>query len=59
MYKQYGKKMVGNDAVKNQEQGFSISISSSGYTVATGGPATLNNLLGASWIFQKEERKYM
>ena len=45
-------KLVGTDAIGYSTQGYSISLSKDGNTLAVGGPYD-NNLIGATWIFTR------
>jgi hypothetical protein len=45
-------KLVATDAIGNSDQGFSVSLSSSGNTAIVSGPFDNQNL-GAAWIFQR------
>ena len=45
-------KLVATDAIGNADQGFSVSLSSSGNTAIVSGPFGNQNL-GAAWIFQR------
>jgi FG-GAP repeat protein len=45
-------KLVATDAIGNADQGFSVSLSSSGNTAIVSGPFDNQNL-GAAWIFQR------
>ncbi len=47
---QQGKKLVGTGVVGFSQQGFSVSLSANGNTLAVGG-YTDNNRTGATWIF--------
>ncbi|AYV80559.1 MAG: hypothetical protein Harvfovirus3_4 [Harvfovirus sp.] len=49
-YIQYGPPLVGSDSAENQLQGHSVSFSSSGCTLAIGGPDTSTGA-GATWLF--------
>jgi hypothetical protein len=44
-------KLVAIDAIGNADQGFSVSLSSSGNTAIVSGP--FDNNVGAAWIFQR------
>jgi hypothetical protein len=45
-------KLVATDAIGNADQGFSVSLSSSGNTAIVSGPFD-NHSVGAAWIFQR------
>jgi hypothetical protein len=45
-------KLVATDAIGNADQGFSVSLSSSGNTAIVSGPFDNHNV-GAAWIFQR------
>jgi hypothetical protein len=49
---QQGLKLVGNNAVGQAQQGFSVALSADGSTAIVGGP-TDNNNYGAAWVFTK------
>ncbi|AYV82742.1 MAG: hypothetical protein Hyperionvirus2_110 [Hyperionvirus sp.] len=51
-YIQYGEPLVGSDTENNQKQGNSVSLSSTGCTLAIGGPGGTSED-GATWIFGK------
>ena len=46
---QQGNKLIGTGATGNAQQGFSVSLSADGTTLAVGGPADNGNA-GAVWI---------
>jgi hypothetical protein len=50
VWTQQGTKLIGTGAVGNASQGFSVSISDDGNTLAVGGSGD-NGSIGATWIF--------
>jgi hypothetical protein len=55
---QSGNKLVGSDALGAAKQGWSVSLSSDGYTLAIGGPDD-NGSMGAVWIFTLSGSNWM
>jgi antibiotic biosynthesis monooxygenase (ABM) superfamily enzyme len=52
VWTQQGGKLVGTGAVGNAEQGFSVALSSDGYTALVGGIAD-HGSAGATWVFAR------
>ncbi len=52
VWTQQGQKLVGNGAVGNAEQGWSVGLSADGNTAIVGG-RTDNNDAGAAWVFTR------
>jgi hypothetical protein len=52
MWTQQGVKLVGTEASETERQGFSVSLSEDGNTLAVGGPDD-DNSKGATWIFTR------
>lgn len=53
-WSQEASKLVGSGAIGNPNQGYSVSLSADGNTVAIGGPSD-NNDKGAVWIFVRKD----
>ena len=54
----YNAKLIGNGSIGKSQQGFSVSLSGSGNTLAVGGPLD-NKSIGATWIFSKVENDWI
>lgn len=50
LWTQFNQKLVGTNNMGNSNQGFSVSLSADGKTLAIGGPIDAS-LIGATWIF--------
>ena len=53
VWTQQDSKLVGNDALGNAQQGFSVSLSADGNTALVGGPSDISGAGGAVWVFTR------
>jgi hypothetical protein len=53
---QQGPKLIGSGVIGVATQGFSVSLSADGNTLAVGGPG--DNFKGATWIFTRKDTKW-
>ncbi len=54
VWEQQGEKLIGTGAIGNAHQGYSVSLSADGNTLAVGGPYD-NDEVGATWIFTRTD----